>query len=153
MISTFSRLFDIFMSVLISVISSHRLFLLCLALSPKVSDFLSTYVSFLVSGFCLLVLACLYLVKSFSSISTGRDGHEPIPESKPVPVTCHEISTQTDAISASAEKQTTDVSTNPFETEGVSDAERTDHPETDQTDTKTIDETGDKSGKDKTTDP
>lgn len=82
---------------------------------------------------------------SFATLSTGRDGHEPIPESKQVPVVRHEISTQTEVISASAEPMQTDASTNPFETGENSDTERMDRQKTDQTDMKSIDATGEKS--------
>ncbi|XP_076464171.1 uncharacterized protein LOC143296229 [Babylonia areolata] len=68
-----------------------------------------------VCGFCLLVLACLYLVKSFASlrISTTtttttqrRTEQQATQETRHVSITVrHEISTQTDATSPSANKR------------------------------------------------
>ena len=96
----------------------------------------------------MLVLACLYLVKSFASTRTGRDGHEPITDSKLAPVVRHETWTQTDVTSASSEQ--TDAQTNPFETENSDAAENTDHQQANETETKTINETGETTDKDVT---
>ncbi|KAK7103085.1 hypothetical protein V1264_018051 [Littorina saxatilis] len=58
-----------------------------------------------VTGFCLMVLACLYLVTSFRPRDDSQYGHQPIPDSAQqtalppaVPVVRHEMSTQTDVI-------------------------------------------------------
>lgn len=84
----------------------------------------------IVSGFCLLLLAILYLVKSFTRIKraqTSPGGPEPIPgDTKPtLPVVKHETFTQSDVTSVNMEQSTVGTQTsqhprNPFDdAEGV----------------------------------
>ncbi|KAL8611003.1 hypothetical protein ACOMHN_042619 [Nucella lapillus] len=106
-----------------------------------------------VCGFCLLVLACLYLVKSFASLKSGNETQREKSASqdlRQITVVRHEAGTQTDVISPStAKKEAANViptSTakmeappNPFDEDEGEDEEGTEEGKENSTDDKSDD--------------